>query len=44
MWWMMKLKSTGQAVYFQNYGSREEAEMAIRVLNSITSSWVFYLK
>lgn len=44
MWVMMKLKRTGQEMYFQHYSSREEAEMAIKVLNQIASSWAFYLK
>lgn len=43
MWVMMKLKRTGQEMYFQCYDSRETAEMAIKVMNSVASSWEFYI-
>ena len=43
MWVMMKLKRTGQEMYFQRYDSRETAEMAIKVMNSVASSWEFYI-
>ncbi len=39
MWVMMKLKRTGQVMYFQCYDSRETAEMAIKVMNAVASGW-----
>ena len=44
MWVMMKLKRTGEVVYFQDYDSRETAEMAIKVMNAVASSWEFYIR
>lgn len=44
MWVMMKLKRTGEVVYFQCYDSRETAEMAVKVLKSIASGWEFYIR
>ncbi len=44
MWIMMKLKRTGEVVYFQCYDSRETAEMAVKVLNSVASGWEFYIR
>ncbi len=44
MWVMMKLKRTGEVVYFQDYDSRETAEMAVKVLNAVASSWEFYIR
>lgn len=41
---MMKLKRTGEVVYFQCYDSRETAEMAVKVLNSVASGWEFYIR
>ncbi|EOY5005269.1 hypothetical protein ACVG9K_000528 [Klebsiella oxytoca] len=41
---MMKLKRTGQEMYFQYYDSREAAEMAVKIMNSVASSWEFYIK
>ncbi|HFR4333102.1 hypothetical protein [Klebsiella pneumoniae] len=41
---MMKLRRTGQVMYFQYYDSRETAEMAIKVMNSVASSWEFYIR
>lgn len=44
MWVMMKLKRTGEVVCFQCYDSRETAEMAVKVLNSVASGWEFYIR
>lgn len=44
MWVMMKIKRTGQEMYFQYYDSRETAEMAIKVMNAVASSWEFYIR
>lgn len=44
MWVMMKLKRTGEVVYFQCYDSRETAEMAVKVLNSVASGGEFYIR
>lgn len=44
MWVMMKLKRTGQEMYFQCYDSKEAAEMAVKVLNSVASGWEFYIR
>ncbi len=44
MWVMMKLRRTGQEMYFQCYDSRETAEMAIKVMNAVASSWEFYIR
>ncbi|WP_269316829.1 hypothetical protein [Klebsiella variicola] len=41
---MMKLKRTGEVVYFQCYDSKEAAEMAVKVLNSVASDWEFYIR
>ncbi|HFS6858022.1 TPA: hypothetical protein ACIPYK_000801 [Klebsiella pneumoniae] len=41
---MMKLKRTVEVVYFQRYDSRETAEMAVKVLNSVASGWEFYIR
>ncbi len=43
MWVMMKLKRTGEVFYFQGYDSKEAAEMAVKVLNSVASGWEFYI-
>lgn len=44
MWVMMRLRRTGQEMYFQCYDSKEAAEMAITVMNSVASSWEFYIR
>ena len=44
MWVMMKLKRTGEVVYFQSYDSKEAAEMAVKVFNSVASGWEFYIR
>lgn len=44
MWVMIKLRRTGQEMYFQYYDSKEAAEMAMNVMNSVASSWEFYIK
>lgn len=44
MWVMMKLKRTGKEVFFQYYDSREAAEMAVKIMNSIASGWEFYIR
>ncbi|ENZ7716358.1 TPA: hypothetical protein ACS1E0_000524 [Klebsiella aerogenes] len=41
---MMKLKRSEQEMYFQYYDSREAAEMAVKIMNSVASSWEFYIK
>ncbi|HHB8004647.1 hypothetical protein [Klebsiella pneumoniae] len=41
---MMKLKRTGEVVYFQSYDSKEAAEMAVKVLNAVASGWEFYIR
>jgi phage/conjugal plasmid C-4 type zinc finger TraR family protein len=40
---MMKLKRTGQVMYFQCYDSRETA-VAVKVMNAVASSWEFYIR